>query len=256
MAGLRRKQQAFKQAISYLCSMQQLYAYLSQYLTPARQALFERVLNYRTRHLTVAVEDLYQERNASAVLRSCECFGVQDVHIIENYNKYRISSGIAKGAEEWLSLHIYDDQPNNSLACIRRLRQQGYRIIATTPHTHDCLISEYDISQKSAFFFGGEKPGLSQTVMQQADGFVKIPMVGVTESFNISVAAAIVLYELTRRLHQRQDIPWQLTGEERLQLKVEWALRSIRSGKKLLQRYLQEKGLPQSGPWDMGSFTK
>lgn len=222
-------------------SQAELYSYLREFLSEHKQNLFEQILENRTRHFTVAVEDIYQERNASAVVRSCECFGVQDIHIIENHNKYQISKGIAKGAEEWLDLHIYDEGENNSLACIQKLREQGYKIIATTPHTNDCKLEDFDITQKSAFFFGGEKPGLTETVKNEADGFLKIPIVGVTESFNISVAAAIILYTLTTRLRQHPDLPWQLTEAEKLKKKISWAIRKIKSGKQLVEKFYAER---------------
>ncbi len=227
-------------------SQKDLYEYLCEFITPERKALFERILAYRTRHFTVAVEDIFQARNASAVVRSCECFGIQDIHIIENDNEYQVSKQIARGAEEWLDLHIYDQERNNSLACIKELRSRGYQIIATTPHTDDCVLEEFDITQKSAFFFGGEKPGLTETVKAEADGFLKIPIVGATESFNLSVAAAIVLYTLTTRLRQRSDIPWQLSEKEKLEKKLAWVQSKLKSSKLLIERYYKEleKGRP------------
>lgn len=221
---------------------QEGYEYLAQFLSAERKQLFDRLLTARTRHLTVAVEDLYQERNASAVVRTCECFGIQDVHIIENYHPYQISHGIAKGAEEWLDLHIYDQEsasPNesNSLRCIRQLRAQGYRIIATTPHAEEAPLQRFDLSEKTALFFGGEKNGLTEGVLKEADGFISIPTVGTTESFNISVAAAIVLYELSTRLRARSDIPWQLSEAEKMQKKLDWAIQSVRRGAELLAHY-------------------
>ncbi len=222
--------------------LKQLWDFLSHYITPRRKALFEERIADGTYHITVAVEDIYQERNASAVVRSAECFGVQSVHIIENHNEYKIAKGIAKGADKWVDLHLYDRKgQNNTEACLQALKARGYRLVATTPHQDDCYINELDLSQPTAFIMGGEKDGLTPTAMSMADAFVKIPIYGFTESFNISVATAIILYESTRRLHQSTDIAWQLDETTRLQKLVEWALKSVSDGSRLLMRFFEEQ---------------
>lgn len=195
------------------------------------------MLQYRTRHFTIALEDLYQERNANAVVRTADCYGIQDVHIIENYHEYKISSGISKGAEKWININLYDGTENNSGSCIDHLKKNGYRIIATSPHRNDTLLDNYDIRIRTAFFLGGEKEGLSETVLNAADGFVKIPMYGFTESFNISVAAALLLENITRRLH-RSDIPWQLSEAEKLDLRLDWTIKTITSAGKLIEKFV------------------
>ncbi len=217
---------------------QKLLQFLRKHMTDKRSDRFEEVLKYRTRHFTVAIEDVYQERNASAVVRTADCFGIQDVHIIENYNEYKLSKEIAKGSDKWVDVCIYDEKKNNSLVCMDKLRKKGYKIIATTPHAGDQLIQDYDISERSAIFLGGEKEGLSKPVLDQADGFVKIPMYGFTESFNLSVAGALVLYDLTTRLHQ-SGIPWQLSEEEKAELRLDWTIRTIASARFLIEKFIQ-----------------
>ena len=215
-----------------------LLKFLQRHMTEKRSYRFEEVLAYRTCHFTVAVEDVYQERNASAIIRTADCFGIQDVHIIENVNEYKISSGISKGAEKWVNIHLYDRFKNNTLTCIEHLKSMGYRIIATTPHGEDTYVNDYDIRNKSAFFLGGEKEGLSPTVLNSADGFVKLPMFGFTESYNISVAGALLFENLTRRLHQ-SNIFWQLTEQEKLNLRLDWTIKTIASAKNLIEKFIE-----------------
>jgi tRNA (guanosine-2'-O-)-methyltransferase len=222
---------------------QELYDFLSNFVTEERKQKFENVIHQRTRYITVAVEDVFQPHNASAVLRSAECFGVQDVHVIENKNKYNPSTDISLGSHQWLTLTRHTKSENNSLSCIKALKAEGYRIVATTPHTKDCLVSELDLSKgKLALFFGTEIDGLSETIMNEADEFVKIPMSGFTESFNISVSAAICMYELTRRLRE-SNLPYALSEEEMLDIKLGWMMESVRSSDLLVKEFRKKKGL-------------
>lgn len=221
----------------------ELYEYLSGFATEQRMQKFEEVIHQRSRYLTVVVEDVFQPHNASAVLRSAECFGVQDVHIIENTNKYKPSSDISLGSHQWLTLTRHSKSDNNSLSCMKSLKEKGYRIVATTPHKDDCLISELDLSKgKIALCFGTEIDGLSETIMKEADEFVKIPMYGFTESFNISVSAAICMYELSKRLRESK-IKWQLSEEEMLEIKLDWVKESVRSSDLLEKEFRKMKGI-------------
>lgn len=214
-----------------------LYDFLSGFLTEERKEKFERYISDRTRYVTLVTEDIYQPHNASAVLRSAECFGVQDVHVIEARNKYNPNPDVVMGANKWLTLHRYSGTENNTLDCIRKLKSNGYRIVATTPHKNDQLISELDLSKgKVALFFGTELEGISQDVINEADEFVKIPMFGFTESFNISVSAAICLYELLPKL-RKTDLPWQLTEAEKEEILLGWARSSIKSPELLEEEF-------------------
>ncbi len=171
------------------------------------------------------------------MVRSCEIFGIQDVHVIENKYKFYASNQVAKGAQKWLDFKLYKKKDtNNTLECINNLRENGYEIIATTPHNDSCVLQEYDITKKSAFFFGVEKEGLSKEVMENADGFLKIPMVGFTESLNISVAAAIILQNMHDKL-KASDVKWQLSELEKNELYLEWLEKSIKSIKKIKEHY-------------------
>lgn len=210
----------------------ELLQYLEEYLTENRKKRFSQVLDERTKHFTVAVEDVYQLHNTSAVIRSCDVFGIQEVHIIEEINRKRIDREIAMGAQKWVDLNRY----NNVKDCIKSLKNQGYQIVATTPHTEDCLIQDFNITNKSCFFFGRETEGLSDEVLNAADVFLKIPMVGFTESLNISVSAAIILHDVTTRL-KASKINWQLSEMEKAAKRLDWIKKTIKSYDEIVKRF-------------------
>jgi tRNA (guanosine-2'-O-)-methyltransferase len=212
--------------------------YLEQFVTENRKEIFKKVLNKRTRYFTVALEDLYQMHNVSAVVRSADVFGLQDLHIIQKKYEPKLSHSIAKGAEKWLDIYRYPDTDN----AIKNLRNKGYQIVATTPHTKDVNLQDFDISKPSAFFFGVEKDGLSENVLQQADIFLKIPMYGFTESLNISVAAALIIREVTERL-RNSDINWQLSETEKTHIYTQWLEKSIKSIELIKKKYFEKPGI-------------
>jgi len=223
---------------------EKLIGHLSKFVTDRRVQLFDTLLNYRTRYITVVLEDLYQPHNASAVLRSCECFGIQDIHIIENLNEYRISPDVALGSHKWLNLYRYNKETENTRPAIELLKIKGYRIVATTPHKNDCTLDEFDLDKgKVALLFGSELKGLSPLAMQLADEFVKIPMVGFTESLNISVTAAIFIHHLTGKLHNSPHIQWQLPDEEKQQIKLAWLKNTIRKSELIENAFLNDQNL-------------
>ncbi|MCX6297365.1 MAG: RNA methyltransferase [Bacteroidetes bacterium] len=220
----------------------ELITYLSQFISETRRAKFDTVLNYRTRHITVVLEDLYQPHNASAVLRSCDIFGIQDIHIIENKNAYTVNKDIALGAPKWLNLNKYRKEENNSLDCIKKLKEQGYRIVATTPHEKDCNLEDLPVDKPLALFFGTELTGISDTVREYADEYVKIPMYGFTESFNISVCAALCLHSLKEKLH-RSEIDWHLNDIEKEELLLRWLRNSIQKVELIEKDYFLKKNI-------------
>ena len=219
--------------------------YLEQFVTDNRKALFKKVLEERTRHFTVAIEDIFQPHNSSAIVRSCDIFGIQDLHVIESKYQFYASNQVAKGAQKWIDFSLYNKQNNNNtLDCIADLKEKGYKIIATTPHNESCYLQDFDITQKSAFFFGVEKQGLSKHVMDNADGFLKIPMVGFTESLNISVAVAIILQNLNERL-KKSTVNWQLSDIEKSEIYLEWLKKTIKSIQKIEEKYYNEIAIQQ-----------
>ncbi len=211
---------------------QQLLTYLERFISEERKERFIQVLEGRTKFLTVAIEDVFQLHNTSAVIRSCEVFGIQTAHVIEGRFGKRLDKNIAMGAQQWVDVYRYGSTGD----CIASLRDQGYRIVATTPHIDSCFLEDFEIEDKTALFFGTEKEGLSQEVLREADGFVKIPMAGFTESLNISVSAAILLQFLTVKLKGLQ-VPWQLSDREKLEKRLDWTKKSIKSIDKILERY-------------------
>lgn len=209
--------------------------YLEGFLTENRKSKFLKVLENRTNHFTVAIEDVFQLHNTSAVMRSCEVFGVQQLHVVEEKYGKKIDKEIAMGAQKWVDVNRFESISD----CITDLKSKGYKIIATTPHEHDCLLDDFDISQRSALFFGTERNGLSEEVLEHADGFLKIPMAGFTESLNISVSAAIILQSIMSRL-RKSEIDWHLSDSEILEKRLAWARNSIKDIKRIEARYFEE----------------
>lgn len=209
-----------------------LVKFLEEFLTPGRKELFNKVIDQRTNHFTVATEDVYQLHNTSAVIRSCDVFGVQNIHVIEERNRKKIDREIAMGAQKWVSLNRH----HSSAECIAHLKENGYQIVATMPHGKAVNLADFDISKPSAIFFGTEKDGLSQEVISQADAYLKIPMMGFTDSLNISVSAAIILQHVTQKLKQ-SNIDWKLSENEKNTLKFEWLSKTFKNLPELIKRF-------------------
>lgn len=209
----------------------QLIDFLSEHITEQRKLQFTRVLNERTRYISVVLEDIFQTHNASAVLRSCDCFGIQDVYIIENRNRFQINPDIALGSANWLTIKKFNQSTNNSLEAIKHLKQKGYRIVATSPGDESVELADFDLSLgKVALFFGTERDGLTGEVFNHVDECIRIPMLGFTQSFNISVSVALVLYELTRKMRELR-LPFHLSMEESMDIELDWLRTSIRKSK-------------------------
>ena len=213
-----------------------LFQFYEQFLTEERKETFDFVLKNRTKYLTVVLEDIYQSQNASAVLRTCDALGVQDVHIIEKEHEYTLNPGVTKGCSKWLDLIKYNTFKDNSLACVKALKEKGYQIVATTPHEKDCTIDEFEFNKKTALVFGTELTGVSKTIIDQADAFIKVPMYGFSESFNISVSAAICIQNLISKL-RASKINWNLTEEEFYHYKVDWSEKTIRKPELLREEF-------------------
>jgi tRNA (guanosine-2'-O-)-methyltransferase len=220
----------------------ELVKYLSGFATENRLRRFEEVLQHRTRHLTVVLEDIYQPHNAAAVLRSCDCFGIQDVHVIENKNKFEANPDVELGSAKWVTLRKYNRKEDNTADCIAALKSSGYKIVVTSPHKNDCTIQELDITNKTALFFGTEMRGATPVAFEAADAFVKIPMVGFTESLNISVSAAVTLYTLSTRL-KASPVNWRLTAEEEMEVRLQWLKNSVPKADLLEKKFLEELSL-------------
>lgn len=211
-------------------SLAQQAEYLLDFVTENKRSRIDNVLSERTRHLSVVLENVYQAHNISAVIRSCDCFGIQDLHIIENNNAFKINDDIALGASQWVDTSRYKQ---GSRHCLENLKQKGYQIAALSLQEPSIPLAELDITQKTALCIGTELTGLSDEAHELADVFVKVPMVGFTQSFNLSVTAALCMYELSNRL-KSSNIDWQLTEKEKLTLTINWCQTIIPNGDKIL----------------------
>ena len=222
----------------------ELLEYLSEVVTAERLALYNKIIENRTNYITVVLEDIFQAQNASAVLRTCDCLGIQNIHVIENRNRFQVDTEVSMGSSKWITLNSYRKHKNNSLEAIHSLKKNGYRIVATSPHTNDIELPDFDISKgKIALVFGSELPGISETVAREADEFLRIPMFGFTESFNISVSAAIILYHLTEKLRNSALINWHLTEDEKVEIKLQWIKNAVKKSALIEKRFWEERGI-------------
>jgi len=214
----------------------ELLNFLLSFVTEHRKKLFNEVIKYRTRYITIVLEDIYQPHNASATLRTSEIYGIQDVHIIEQRNKYSVNPDVALGASKWINI-IKQSSTN---LCYKHLKENGYKIYATIPYSKKAVsLFDLPLNSKIALVFGNELEGLSESALNMADGYVKIPMYGFTESFNISVSVAIFLSHLTERL-RRTDIKWQLSDDEKLEVLLQWTKNSIKKSELLVKEFLNK----------------
>jgi tRNA (guanosine-2'-O-)-methyltransferase len=216
---------------------QQIIEVLRPYVTDNKMDVFERCLYWRTRHITMVLEDIYQPQNASAVLRSCDCFGIQEVHVIENDHAYDINPKVVHGASKWLHIHKYFEEDFNTERCLTDLKAKGYVLVATSPKADAIPVHELPLDRPIALMMGTEKHGLSKKAFDMADMLVTVPMVGFTESLNISVSAAICLQTLTHRLWQ-STIEWRLSEKEKQILLLEWMRKVVKDSEGIEKRLL------------------
>ena len=216
--------------------------YLKEFVVNERRELFEAKIKERTQHLTIVLENIFQGRNISASIRSADCFGIQDVHVIENDNFFNDDSEVSMGAEKWITTKRYNQYKHNSIEAIKKLRAEGYQIIATTPHETDCSLYDLEITEKKiALFFGSEIKGCSKQTLELADKKIKIPMYGFTESYNISVSVSLCLQHLTYKM-RKSNIDWRLPIVEQNNVMIQWLRNSIKSASAIEKNYLNKQG--------------
>lgn len=202
---------------------QGLLDYLASFISENKKSAIEKALSVRTRFYTVVLEDIFKPHNASAVLRTCDCFGIQDVHVIEKANQYKVNPYVTRGASQWIDLHKYYTKEGSAVQdCFTQLKSQGYKIYGTSPERGSMTIHELDPSEKIALVFGNEHDGISEEVKENVDGLVHIPMMGFTESFNISVSASIFLYDLRKRAEEACIPNFFLQESEKQELRMKW----------------------------------
>ena len=210
--------------------------FLESVLTDERKKRFDDVLRRRTNYVVPVLEDVYQPHNISAVLRTCDGLGVQDVHVISN--SFSANSGIEMGSSRWLNVRTWESNSSGIGGCIKSLKESGYKILVTVPREGAKPIGDIDVGNgRLALLLGNEVSGLSDEIIRHADAFVKIPMFGFTESFNISVSAGICLYDLLTRVRS-SDMAWELTEDEILNAKLSWLENSLETFKPLKKKFL------------------
>lgn len=197
-------------------------AYLADFVTDSRKARIEEVLSHRTRHIVVGLENIYQPQNASAVLRTADCFGIQETYSIESDHTFYISTRVTHGADKWVdTFRLNEEGADNTQRAIDHLRGAGYKIVSTTLSNYTHTLESVPVEDKFALFFGTEASGISDSLAEQSDYRMIIPMHGFTQSFNVSVSAAISLYRLTERM-RNAGVSWKLSEQEKLELRHRW----------------------------------
>ena len=213
-----------------MSSIEKLNESLYTFLTEERKQRFEEVLNKRTRHIALILEDVYQSRNTSAIMRSADGMGLQDFHIIETIHKWNKNKSVSKGASSWLTLNKYDSIDS----CIEKVKSLGYRIVATSPHEGGYTPDTLPLDKPVAIVMGTELNGITPPLMSQVDDYVEIPMHGFSESFNISVASSIITNRLRNRLDE-MGIDDGLSDKEKAQLRLVWAYNSLKDPEAILR---------------------
>lgn len=214
-----------------------LINYFNEFISEDRKKLLSRKISNRTKHVTIVLEDVYQSRNISACIRSADCFGVQDIHVIENRNQYEHDSEVSLGSEKWITLNRYNSEKNNTRNAIEILKRKDYQIIATTPHTEH-TIEDIDTNRKTALLFGSENDGLSDEAIKLSDMQIKIPTIGFAESLNISVSVAVFLHFITSKIKYKKI--WKMNQEEYEEVLLQWLRNSIKSADKIEELFYKK----------------
>lgn len=206
--------------------------FLSGFMLPQRFETLCRVAAMRTRWMTVCTENTFHPQNASAIVRTCEAFGIQDIHTVESLCPFSPNLHIVRGTDKWIDLHRHA----TTAEALAALRGAGYRIVATTPHSGDTPPEAFDVAEGPfAVVFGTEHAGVSDEMIAASDAFIRIPMCGFVESLNVSACASILLYQLSQRL-RASDARWELAEADRLQLLYRWLTASVRDAERILAR--------------------
>ena len=214
-----------------------LIKHLEKFITDERKILFEEKINSRTNHIAIILENIFQPHNTSASIRSADCFGIQEIHVIENNNTFKDNSEVSMGASKWVNITRHNKKQNNTEKTIKDLKEKGYKIIATTPHNADMSLYDIDIKDKIALIFGSEAKGCSSNALKLSDYRMSIPMYGFTESFNISVSVALCLQHITYKLRNAQ-IKWKLSKEEKEEIMLKWLRETIKASKEIEKKFM------------------
>lgn len=191
-------------------------------ITEHRRDLLFKVVQNRTRHFCMVLEDLFDPHNISAVIRTAEVFGLEDVHVIEEVNPYRINKSILKGSIKWMDIYLHKKRK----ACLEHLRKKGYRIAVASTNTKNSVL-DLDLSRPTAFYLGSEFTGNHPDTLAAADAEFKLPQYGITESMNVSVAGGVLMCYLDHFMRQKGRETYILPPEERDALLLDWLKRHL-----------------------------
>ena len=215
---------------------EELINYLSQFAHDNRVELFNEKILERTDYITLVLEDIYHAQNTSAAIRTCDCFGIQTMHVIENRNEFNLHTGITLGSANWVDLIRYNEEENNTRTTLKKLKKEGYKIVATSPLADNKSLYDIELDKPLAIVLGNEHHGISEVVKEEADEFITIPMHGFTESFNISVSAAICLSELTTKI-RKSEVDWKLSDIKKEEVLLKWYKNSIKKGEEIAEEF-------------------
>lgn len=211
---------------------------LAEFITPQRYRTLMAALAMRTRYMTLLTENLFHPHNASALMRHCDAFGVQEFHTVETRCKFQPNASIVRGTDKWIDVRRH---PSTAEA-LAALRAEGYRLVATTPHRESCTPETFDVTRGPfALIFGTEHAGISQEAMAAADEYLRIPMCGLVESLNVSASAAILIYMLSERVRQQVE-GWQLPPLEAAAARLRWMVAAVRGAQEILGRNFPDDG--------------
>ena len=209
---------------------------LEPFMLEGRSERLREVAAYRTRGLTVLLDGVHDPHNLSAVVRSCDAFGLLDLHVIESQARFRVRSKISQGCEKWLDIHRHAGPEN----AIDTLRASGHELWVADASKDSIPVDQVPFQKRLALVFGNEHRGASAKLREAANGTFHIPMHGFSESFNISVAAAITLAIAARQRERLLGRHGDLSPEEQKALVWNWQKRSVKHAKLILARLAQE----------------
>ncbi|RMZ58944.1 TrmH family RNA methyltransferase [Chryseobacterium nematophagum] len=216
--------------------LEQTFEYLQQFLTEERLNKIEFFSKESSDFILPVMEDVYQFRNAAAIVRSVEACGFHKIIAMEEENVFNPNLTVTKGAETWVEV----DKMPKSINSLRHIKEQGYKIVAVSPEKNAVMLPDYQVTEPIALVFGTELEGVSDEVIDFADETLAIPMYGFTKSFNVSVAAGICIYELKQKL-LHSNLDYKLSEEKLLKMKIRWAVNSIRSGRQIFEKYVRDQ---------------
>ncbi|MCZ2085730.1 MULTISPECIES: RNA methyltransferase [unclassified Kaistella] len=214
---------------------QKTFEYLQQFLTDERLEKINRFAPESSDFVLPVIEDVYQFRNAAAIVRSVEACGFHKIVAMESENQFNPNLRVTKGAETWVDV----ERLPHSLDSIKQIKNRGYKIVAVSPEKNATLLSDFQMTEPVALVFGTEAEGVTDEILDFSDETLAIPMYGFTRSFNVSVAAAICVYDLKQKL-MRSNLDYKLSEEKLWEMKVRWAVNSLQSGEQILAKYLRE----------------